>query len=123
MSKSLMDHSKTQYVIENESASLEQINAGSLQRIADACETMAADDQKLKSSYEYMKQSRDMWRERAETRARRISALKGVITKLKRRMQEKKSPANRESIGKSKAWLDFEDSFKQTFGIGKSSDA
>lgn len=63
----------------------EDINAGSLQRIADATEKMAA-------SYDAMRNDRDRYerwykeeRARCEKRDRQISALRGVITRLKRR--------------------------------------
>jgi selenocysteine lyase/cysteine desulfurase len=68
----------------NSGTTLADINAGSLQRIADATEKMAA-------SYDSMRSSRDYWERRAkeETEAarrlvRRVNALRGVITRLKR---------------------------------------
>lgn len=64
---------------------VEEVNAGSLQRIADATEKMAA-------SYDAMRDDRDKYerwykdeRARREKRDRQISALRGVITRLKRR--------------------------------------
>lgn len=64
---------------------LEAINTGSLQRIADATEKMA-------SNYIQLQNDRDMYKrwydcEKAEKEAlyRKVSALKGVITKLKKR--------------------------------------
>jgi len=61
-----------------------QINTGSLQRIADATEKMA-------KSYTDMERSRDQWRcwyDKEEARRhrayRRLSATRGVVTKLKR---------------------------------------
>lgn len=65
--------------------SFESINAGSLQRIADAAEKMAC-------SYDTMRESRDYWKRRSESlmssvtcRDHQIRALRGVITKLKRK--------------------------------------
>jgi len=62
---------------------LEQINAGSLQRIADATEKMAA-------SYDQMRNARDYWQAEYERvsadRSRlqkQVQALRGVITRMK----------------------------------------
>ena len=63
----------------------ESIKAGSLQRIADATEKMAASYDNLRTDRDYYK------REHAERGAtiaileRRLAALRGVITKLKRK--------------------------------------
>lgn len=64
--------------------SIEHINAGSLQRIADATEKMAA-------SYDSMRNDRDRYkrwyedeRARRQKRDRQIASLRGVITRLKR---------------------------------------
>lgn len=63
------------------SLSIEQINCGSLLRMADATEKMAA-------SYDRLREDRDYWRRRAErdetqlaTERRRVAALKGVLKK------------------------------------------
>jgi hypothetical protein len=72
-----------------ETPSLERINSGALygalQRIAAACElmgknwiTMQAENRNLKADVEYYKKH-------VEISERSISALRGVITKLKRR--------------------------------------
>lgn len=62
----------------------DRIGVGCLQRIADAVEKMA-------SSYDSMRRDRDRHKDRADLlekegqrMARRISALQGVITKMKR---------------------------------------
>jgi methyl-accepting chemotaxis protein len=62
---------------------INEINAGSLQRIADAVEKMA-------SNYAQLQNDRDRYKHRAEENAksaeklaRQNSALRGVITKLK----------------------------------------
>lgn len=64
-------------------ANREDINAGSLQRIADATEKMA-------SSYDQIRTDRDYWKdayERSEARYQNLkrshAALRGQITKLK----------------------------------------
>lgn len=59
------------------------INMGSLQRIADAIEIMGKNYLELQRSYDYMKSDRDSLRERYYKMERRLSAMKGVITKLK----------------------------------------
>lgn len=67
---------------------VDHINAGSLQRIADASETMA-------KNFLELQRDRDWWKSRAEDRARTITylghsirSLRGVITRLKRRKAE-----------------------------------
>ena len=64
---------------------LEHINAGSLQRIADACESMA-------KNHDSLVRQRDMYlnwyneeQSKAKQMQRTIRALKGAITKLKKR--------------------------------------
>ena len=67
-----------------ESATHEQVNVGSLQRIADATELMAKNYSTLvfeRNSFENLYKAERVDNERM---ARRIAALKGVITKLKR---------------------------------------
>lgn len=68
------------------SHTVEHINAGSLQRIADATEKMA-------QNYDDMRENRDFWKTIAERRATTITelqrsnrGLRGVITKLKKRL-------------------------------------
>jgi hypothetical protein len=68
--------------------SMEAINTGALQRIADATEVMA-------KNYQQLIDERNRYKEYyLETRAerdklyRRISALQGVITRLKRRAKQ-----------------------------------
>lgn len=64
---------------------VQEIGGGALQRIADAVEKMA-------QSYDRMRDDRDRWQRRAnesqaeaERLARRIAALKGTITRMKRK--------------------------------------
>ena len=66
-------------------SSYESINSGSLQRIADACEKMAA-------SYDSVRNDRDLYKRWYEERGRaidylnkRIASLRGVITKMKKK--------------------------------------
>ena len=74
------------------SSTIEKINAGSLQRIADATEKMAA-------SYDALRIDRDYWRDKSVRQAAEISALKhsirslrGAITRLKRASGERGTP-------------------------------
>lgn len=77
--------SKSRQTWENDNISThEMINVGSLQRIADATEKMAA-------SYDRLREDRDYWRRRYEQEhatavgmGYTIRTLRGVITKLKR---------------------------------------
>ena len=67
--------------------SVEHINAGSLQRIADACELMAGNYLRLQSDLEL---NRRWHREELALRRKRdrqIAALRGVITRLKKASQ------------------------------------
>lgn len=66
---------------------LEHINAGYLQRIADACEKMCLDREKLERDYKYMRENRDYYRRLSESQKRSAASLKGVITKLKKKLE------------------------------------
>lgn len=67
---------------------VEHTNAGSLQRIADATEKIAINYDSLLRAKQSAEEGRDYWRGRADKLERRISALKGVITRLKRKENE-----------------------------------
>lgn len=67
--------------------SREQLQLGCLQRIADATETMCKDREKLERDYQYMRDSRDRYRSQCERLERSNAALRGVITKMKRRAE------------------------------------
>jgi len=64
---------------------LEAIGAGSLQRIADATELMAKNYLQLQTDRELYKRWYNESKAQKEKLYRQISALKGVITKLKKR--------------------------------------
>lgn len=84
--KNYRDESRRNYgreLPDRDGVSLEQLNAGSLQRIADAAETMA-------KGYARLEQDAAAWRARAQAaesmvalERRRITALKGHITRLR----------------------------------------
>jgi hypothetical protein len=77
--------SKGNYGLFNTAPTLEEINSGSLQRIADAVELMAKNHAALLEERDRYKRR---WEEELDRRAARdqtISALRGVITKLKKK--------------------------------------
>lgn len=63
----------------------EQIRTGCLLRIADAVEVMAENHAALIAERDQFKRWYDEEREKRASRNRKISALRGVITKLKRK--------------------------------------
>ena len=69
--------------------SLEFINAGSIQRIADATEKMAANYIALENDRNYYKRQYEVRKAECERMARRIFALRGVITKQKKKLAAK----------------------------------
>lgn len=65
---------------------IEQLSFGALQRIADATELMAKRYSDLIAEAERHKSSRDYWQRESERRERSIIALRGQITKLKKKL-------------------------------------
>jgi hypothetical protein len=65
--------------------SLEQIQTGALQRIADATELVAKNYNQLQSDMEWYKGLYEQERESNRRMVRRIAALQGVITKMKKK--------------------------------------
>ncbi|MDO6747199.1 hypothetical protein [Gilvimarinus sp. 1_MG-2023] len=80
---------KTWYDPNREKPTREQLQLGCLQRIADATEAMCKDREKLERDYRYMRESRDRYRADCERLERRNAALRGVITRMKRKAQGK----------------------------------
>lgn len=72
----------------NGTASIEHINAGSLQRIADAAEKMAGNYIKLQNDLEWSKKRCNELEGRISIRDKHISALRGQITKLKNKLNK-----------------------------------
>ena len=68
----------------NSGSTIENINSGSLQRIADACELIAKDREKLEQECDWLRRNRDYYSAKAERLNRSNAALRGVITKLKK---------------------------------------
>lgn len=67
--------------------SIEHINCGSLQRIADATERMAGNYTALQNELDRYKVYYRELSERLSSRDKTISSLKGQITKLKKKIQ------------------------------------
>jgi hypothetical protein len=94
--KSLMDQSRVAWVAKNKGKeTIEQIQTGALQRIANATEAMAVGFVQLKKELDSANMElvrlRDLINQRNITISRlyrRISALQGVITKTKRRAKK-----------------------------------
>lgn len=64
--------------------SVEHINAGSLQRIADAMELSCKNREQLERDYAYMRKARDSERECNRRLARSNAAFRGVIKRMKK---------------------------------------
>lgn len=69
----------------SESLSLEQINTGALLRIADATELMAKRHTELMTQRDMYERWHDEEAQKRRLAERRISSLKGQITKLKKK--------------------------------------
>ncbi len=88
MSNTFKEESRKSWVPSSEMPiTTEQIGIGCLQRIADATELMSSNFVKLQNDYEYMKKSRDSYRNDLEGAQRKITAYKGVITKLNNKIK------------------------------------
>lgn len=85
MSRDLREASRAKWVSNAESLSLEQINTGSMLRIADATELMARNYQRLISERDMYKRLFEEERATAKRLTRQANALRGVITRLKRK--------------------------------------
>lgn len=70
---------------DTEGLSLEQIRIGCLQRIADATEVMAGNNAQMQEEINALRRGRAYWQQEAEAAQRQVAALKGVITKLKKK--------------------------------------
>lgn len=79
------EQSRLNWYTEDEKLSLEQINTGALLRIADATEKMASNYIALQNDRDYYKRRYQEEQASKERMSRRINALKGVITKMKKK--------------------------------------
>lgn len=84
MDKTLINQSRKNWVTNGDGANLEQINAGSLQRIAAATEKMAERHTELIRQRDSFEKAAHHWREQSEIKDRRIASLKGQVTKLRK---------------------------------------
>ena len=85
--KNYREESRKQWGQDQEtSLNIEQITIGALLRIADATEAMAKNHVKLQEDYDRMKQSRDYNREKVQQLENSLRTMKGVVTKLKKRI-------------------------------------
>ncbi len=66
------------------SDTVEHINCGSLQRIADALEKVALNYDSLLRDKKWAEEMRDRYKNKLEFEMRRTAALRGVITKMKK---------------------------------------
>ena len=67
----------------------DDLKLGCLQRIAAATELMAKNYQQLIDERDRYKKAKDNWMESYDRSVRRIKALRGVITKLKKQIPQK----------------------------------
>lgn len=77
----LKDNSRTEYTGHG---TIEHINAGSLQRIADSTEVIARNYNELIRERDNYKNWYNMSSEKVHQLEKRISALRGVITRMKK---------------------------------------
>lgn len=64
--------------------STDHVNAGSLQRIADATEKMATNWVSITADRDQLKRRCDYLKSETDRLARRISALRGVVTRMRK---------------------------------------
>lgn len=89
MSKSFIEHSRTKWQSTANDVTYpgyEQMTIGCLQRIADATELMAKDRQSMIEEVESLKRDRDLYQKWYRAEVRKVTALKGVITKMKKKL-------------------------------------
>jgi len=78
------DASKSSWSSRNWTPTVEEINCGNLQRIADATELMAKRYEELIQKAEFEERRANRYASRLETEQRRTAALRGVIGRMKR---------------------------------------
>lgn len=84
MSENFREESRKNWSREAQ-ATMDDIKVGCLQRIADACELTAKRHQELIAANERLERSLKYHRDEAERLARRLNAMKGLVTKLKQK--------------------------------------
>lgn len=83
---------KIWYCTDRDTPTHEQLQLGCLQRIATATEKMCRDRDALERELRGAMKTAVYWKKRAEAAERSNSALRGVVTKLKKRIKWLKSP-------------------------------
>lgn len=83
--KSFKEHSKDNYGTSQSNATLEQVNCGSLKRIADATEKMASNYTQMEKDLNFYKVCCEWQAKDIERLYRKIRALKGHLTRAKKR--------------------------------------
>jgi hypothetical protein len=93
MAKTLRQAGKLDFVYPDaHQFTLDEVEVGVLQRIADASELMASNFLELQTSRDYYKRRALQAEELSNHLQRRISSFKGQITKLKNKANEDKRP-------------------------------
>ena len=87
MRRTAKDISKTLWTFEDSPPEREAIKIGCMQRIADACELMARDRERMVRDLDFYKKQHEQEYLRRRKAEKSISALKGQITKLKSKMK------------------------------------
>ena len=70
---------------DSEKSERSDLQFGAMLRIADACELMAKDRQRMEHEIQELRANRDYWHKEAERLLLQRSALRGVVTRLKRK--------------------------------------
>lgn len=91
MRKTAKDLSNVNWLFDEYPVERDAIKIGCLQRIADACELMAKDHQRITRDLEYYKQRTKEESEFRQKLLRKMAAAKGQITRLKRLLAEAKA--------------------------------
>jgi hypothetical protein len=86
MNRSLRKESRTDYTIDSEKTTLEQLNTGAILRIADATEAMAKNHVQLQSERDRLQRWYNEENQKAKKLERSNAALRGQITKLRNRL-------------------------------------
>lgn len=89
MARNFRDASRTTWEkINGDVTTIPDLTFGCMLRIADAAEVMAKDHQRLLDDNEYLKRRNEEYLTRIQNRDRQIRGLRGVITKLKKRLEQ-----------------------------------
>jgi hypothetical protein len=83
--KTLRDCSRRDYRAKGARATCEELNVGSLQRIANSLEQIAADKETLERNLEDARRTAEYWCKRASDAESSNAALRGVITRMRRK--------------------------------------